>query len=107
MRQQTPEPGDVSPGLKPQEKSGKPVVSHLQKQKGLNLQPGIIRQFRIYNISSKSPVSLPYSKETQWQQILKQYEQSLHMSSFQQNIGGQNLKSLQNKRPVELMNHLE
>jgi hypothetical protein len=31
------------------------------------LSPQVIKQFKIYNISSKAPVSAPYSRETEWQ----------------------------------------
>jgi len=36
------------------------------KQLAFDIGPQVIKQFRIYNISSKSPVTAPYSRETEW-----------------------------------------
>jgi len=38
-----------------------------------DLSPKIIRQIRIYNISSEIPARPPYSGESEWQQILQLY----------------------------------
>lgn len=44
------------------------------------------------------PVHAPYSRETEWQQVLQLYAAKLNMSSFSQNIGGLNPGSLKNKK---------
>ena len=65
-----------------------------------DISPKIFRQFRIYNISSSQPVQQPYSKDTEWQQILQLYVQKLNMPSV-------NLGSLKNKKQIEIESHLE
>jgi hypothetical protein len=78
-----------------------------RKRQTFDISPRIVRQFRIYNISSKTPVHAPYSRETEWQQVLQLYAQKLNMSSFSSNIGGLNPASLKNKKQAEIQNHLE
>ena len=60
-------------GGEPKEVHIDPPVPSKKLPQTYDISPKILRQFRIYNISSTQPVVLPLSRDTEWQQILQLY----------------------------------
>lgn len=87
------------------DKSEIPPISQLKKKTipTFDISPKIVRQFRIYNVQSHSPIQVPYSKHQEWQQVLNLYQQKLNMASFQTNLGN---GSFRNRKSIEIENHL-
>ena len=54
-------------GGEPKEVHIDPPIPTKKLPQTYDISPKILRQFRIYNISSTQPVVLPYSRDTEWQ----------------------------------------
>ena len=73
-----------------------------------DITPQVSREYKIYQVTGKQAIQMPYSRDSDWQQTLQVYAKMLNMTSYSTSIGASlSQSSVRRQKPAEIFAQLE